>query len=239
MAITDAVRVGPVRRSLLALAFGAFGLATGEFVALGLLPQMADGVGVSIPRAGHFVSAYALGVVVGAPLLTAAAVRLPRKGLIIALALALALGNVGSAIAPDYTSLLVLRFVAGLPHGAYFGVAAVMASHLVPEARRSRAMAVVFGGLTLANVVGVPLTTFMGQQTRRRWVFGLVAVLEVLAALAILAVVPRERPEHAAERPSLAREARCLPQARRSGSPSRWRSSAAAPCSPPSPTSRR
>ncbi len=183
--------IGPVRRALLALAVGAFGIGTGEFVTLGLLPDMAGSLQVSIPAAGHLISAYALGVVVGAPLLTAAAVRLPRKGLLITLALALAVGNFASAAAPGFTWLLVIRFLAALPHGAFFGVAAVTASDLVAPSRRSSAMAVVFTGLTIANIVGVPLTTLVGQHTGWRFVFVLVGLIELVAAGAVLLVVPR------------------------------------------------
>src|ERR1700721_1054259 len=140
--------IGPVRRALLALALGGFGIGTGEFVTLGLLPNIAHSLHVSIPQAGHLISAYALGVVVGAPLLTAAAVRLPRKGLLITVALTLAIGNFASAVAPSFDALLVIRFLSGLPHGAYFGVASVVAGKLVPRERRSAAMSVVFAGLT-------------------------------------------------------------------------------------------
>lgn len=198
--------LGPVRRALLALAMGGFGIGTGEFVALGLLPNLADSLHVTIPEAGHLISAYALGVVVGAPLLTAAAVRLPRKGLLITVALALAAGNFGSALAPSFGWLLVLRFLSGLPHGAYFGVASVVAGNLVTADRRSRAMAVVFAGLTVANVVGVPLTTLVGQQASWRVVFALVGAIEVLAALAVLVVVPRARADAARQSPRLSHE---------------------------------
>ncbi len=203
-------RIGPVRRSLLALAFGGFGVATGEFVTLGLLPEIASSLDVSIPRAGWLISAYALGVVVGAPLLTAAAVRLPRKGLLITLALTLALGNFATAITPGFDSLLAVRFASGLPHGAYFGVATVVAGGLVDAGRRSSAMAVVFAGLTVANIVGVPLTTLLGQHTSWRVVFALVGVAEVLAAVAIAAFVSRERRDPAAEAPRLGHELRAF-----------------------------
>jgi DHA1 family inner membrane transport protein len=197
--------VSPARKALLALAVGAFGLATGEFVTLGLLPEMAAGLDVSIPKAGWLISAYALGVVVGAPLLTAVSVRLPRKGLLIGLALILAAGNVLSALAPGFGLVLAARFLAGLPHGAYFGVASVVAAGLVREQKRSQAMAVVFAGLTVANIVGVPLTTFVGQATSWRLVYGLVAVVEVLAALLIAFVVPVLRTESVPRlRPELA-----------------------------------
>jgi DHA1 family inner membrane transport protein len=198
--------IGPVRRALLALALGGFGIGTGEFVTLGLLPNMADSLHVSIPQAGHLISAYALGVVVGAPLLTAAAVRLPRKGLLITLALALAIGNFGSALTPSFDSLLAVRFLAGLPHGAYFGVASVVAANLVEANRRSSAMSVVFAGLTVANVVGVPLTTLIGQHTSWRVVFALVGVVEVVAALGMLGLVPVDRADAAGDLPQLREE---------------------------------
>lgn len=200
------MRVSPTRRALLALALGGFGIGTGEFVTLGLLPNVAGSLHVSIPQAGHLISAYALGVVVGAPLLTAAAVRLPRKGLLITVALALAAGNAASAAAPGFGALLVIRFLSGLPHGAYFGVASVVAANLVPRERRSSAMAVVFAGLTVANVVGVPLTTLVGQNAGWRLVFGLVGAVEVAAALAVLAVVPVDRADATGEQPSLRHE---------------------------------
>ncbi len=198
--------LSPARRALLALALGGFGIGTGEFVTLGLLPNVAAGLRISIPQAGHLISAYALGVVVGAPLLTAAAARLPRKGLLIALALALAAGNVASAAAPTFDSLLIVRFLAGLPHGAFFGVASVTAARLVVPRRRGAAMSVVFAGLTVANVVGVPLTTLIGQHTSWRVVFALVAAVEVVAALGVLAVVPVDRGHDGGDWSALRRE---------------------------------
>src|ERR1700722_17990201 len=160
------VSIGPVRLALLALALGGFGIGTGEFVTLGLLPNIAGSLHVSIPQAGHLISAYALGVVIGAPLLTGAAVRLPRWRLLVVVALAMTALNVASALMPGFTSLLVVRFLAGLPHGAYFGVASVVAANLVPQHKRSSAMAVVFAGLTVANVIGVPAGTLIGQHSR-------------------------------------------------------------------------
>ena len=195
--------IGPVHRALLALSLGSFGIATGEFVTLGLLPNMADSLHVTIPQAGYLISAYALGVVVGAPLLTAAAVRLPRKGLLITLALSLAAGNFLSAIVPDFGWLLAIRFLAALPHGAYFGVASVTAANMVERHKRSSAMGMVFAGLTVANIVGVPLTTLIGQQTGWRFVFVLVGLIEVLAALGVLALVPVQRDEPGTPKPQL------------------------------------
>jgi MFS transporter, DHA1 family, inner membrane transport protein len=200
------ITASPVRRALLALALGGFGIGTGEFVMLGLLPNVAHDEHVSIPQAGHLISAYALGVVIGAPLLTAAAVRLPRKGLLITVALALAIGNFASAMAPSFNALLVIRFLSGLPHGAYFGVASVVAAKLVPRERRSAAMSIVFAGLTVANIVGVPLTTLIGQHSSWRVVFTIVGAIEVLAAVAVLAVVPIDRADVDGDAPNLRQE---------------------------------
>ena len=178
------------QRALLALSLGAFGIATGEFVTLGLLPNVAGSFDVTIPQAGHLISAYALGVVVGGPLFTLLALRWSRKRFLLMLALALAAGNVASGAIGSFEGLLVVRFLAGLPHAAYFGAAAVAAGNLVEAGRRNTAMAVVLTGFTLANVVGVPLTTLIGQQAGWRMVFMLVGVIELIAALGILVLVP-------------------------------------------------
>ncbi len=191
---------------------GGFGIGTGEFVTLGLLPNVAAGIHVSIPRAGNLVSAYALGVVVGAPLLTAAAVRFTRKRFLVVMAVAMALGNFLSAAAPGFTTLAVARFLTGLPHGAYFGVATVVAASLVQRSRRSSAMAVVFAGLTISNIVGVPLATLLGQQTSWRAVYALVGVLQVLAALAVLSFVPAGQAEPAAGQARIRHELRAFRQ---------------------------
>ena len=127
-----------VAAAMVALGLGGFGIGTTEFATMGLLPQMADTFGISIPSAGHAISLYALGVVVGAPLIAGLGAKLPRKGLLIVLVLGLAVGNGLSAIAWDPTSLLAARFLAGLPHGAYFGIAAVVASSLVPRSGGGR-----------------------------------------------------------------------------------------------------
>ncbi len=183
--------MSPVRRALLSLALGGFGIGTGEFVILGLLPDVAASLHVSIPHAGYLISAYALGVVLGAPLLTPVSVWIPRRRFLIIAILAMAACNGASAAMPSFNSLLVVRFISGLPHGAYFGVASVVAGRLVSSERRSSAMAVVFAGLTVANVAGVPLTTLIGQQFGWRLVFGLVAGIEIAAAVAIIRFVPR------------------------------------------------
>ncbi len=144
---------------MLALALGGFGIGTTEFVAMGgLLPEMASGLGVSEPVAGHVISAYALGgVVVGAPLIAALTARVPRRTLLIALMVAFTVGNAASVFAPSYTTLMMARFVAGLPHGAYFGVAALVAAHLAEPGKRAKAVAMVMMGLSVANVIGVPV----------------------------------------------------------------------------------
>jgi DHA1 family inner membrane transport protein len=195
---------------LLALAVGGFGIGTGEFVTLGLLPNVAHSVHVSIPRAGDLVSAYALGVVVGAPLLAAASVKFSRKNFLVAMAAAMALGNFASALAPNFISLFALRFVTGLPHGAYFGVASVVASGLVPPERRSSAMAVVLAGLTVANIIGVPLATLIGQNFGWRLVFVIVGLIQLLTVLAVSTQVPAVKVEGEAETAHILHELRAF-----------------------------
>lgn len=200
------------RKALLALAVGGFGIGTGEFVTLGLIPNVAASVHVSIPRAGNVVSAYALGVVVGAPLLTAAAVRFSRRRFLIAMTLAMAVGNAISAAAPGFVPLLIARFLTGLPHGAYFGVASVVAASLVSRERRSSAMAAVFAGLTVANIVGVPLSTLIGQHAGWRFVYALVGVIQLLAAVAVAGFIPRGQGDALAEHANLRQELRAFRQ---------------------------
>ncbi len=144
-------------RAELALAVGGFGIGTGEFVMMGLLPNVAGDLGISIPGAGHVISAYALGVVIGAPLIAVLAARWPRHRLLLALMACFAAGNFASALAPSYASLMAVRFVAGLPHGAYFGVASLVAASLVPFNERARAIGRMMLGLTGATLAGVAL----------------------------------------------------------------------------------
>lgn len=176
--------------ALFALAMGGFAIGTTEFVSMGLLPQLANGVGVSIPMAGHAISAYALGVVVGAPVVVVLGARLPRRALLVALMVAFVLGNAATALVSDFESLVVARFVAGLPHGAYFGVASLVATSLAPPHRRGRAVAAVMLGLSVANVVGVPAATWLGQTLGWRSAYWLVAVLGILTLLLVLARIP-------------------------------------------------
>lgn len=172
--------------ALAALALGTFAIGTTEFVAMGVLPQIADGISVSIPTAGHVISAYALGVVVGAPLLAGAGARSPRRSLLIGLMIAYALGNLLSALAPSYELLMLGRFVSGLPHGAYFGVAALAAADLAGPGRHASAVAIVFLGLSVANVIGVPLATWLGQGLGWRAAFAFGGVLAIATAFGVL-----------------------------------------------------
>jgi MFS transporter, DHA1 family, inner membrane transport protein len=175
----------------IALAMGGFAIGTTEFVTMGLLPEMARGVGVSIPSAGHVISAYALGVVVGAPLIAIFGARLPRRGLLLTLMAAFALGNAGSALALNYESLTVARFLSGVPHGAFFGVASLVAASMVAPHRKGRAVSLVMLGLPVANVVGVPAATWMGQHLGWRSAYWAVAVLGLLTVALVVAFVPR------------------------------------------------
>lgn len=179
--------------ALLALAVGAFGIGTTEFVMMGLLPDVAGDLGVSIPTAGHLVSAYALGVVVGAPLLAAVTARMERRRVLLGLMALFVLGNGLSTLAPSNSWLLAARFLSGLPHGAFFGVGAVVATSLVEPARRARSMAMMFLGLTVANIVGVPVGTLLGQQLGWRSTFGAVCVIGVAAIVALAALVPGDQ----------------------------------------------
>ncbi|UOE44562.1 MFS transporter [Agromyces larvae] len=188
-----------IRFALLALALGGFGIGSTEFVAMGLLPDIAadllPGVHASSPehanaQAGWLISAYALGVVVGAPTIAAAAARWPRRRLLLALLTAFTLGTVASALLPTFGLVLVARFVAALPHGAYFGIASLVAASLMGPGKRGQGVALVLSGLTIANVVGVPAITWLGQVTD--WRIAYLAVAGIFAAtfLAVLVAVP-------------------------------------------------
>ena len=174
----------------LALAVGGFGIGTGEFGIMGLLPDVAGDIGVSIPLAGHVISAYALGVVVGAPVIAVLAARLPRRMLLLALMTAFAAGNFASALASDYGWLVVLRFLTGLPHGAYFGVASLVAADMAQPNQRARAVGRVMLGLTVATLLGVPLATSLGQTLGWRAAFAAVGAIGSLAILLIWRFIP-------------------------------------------------
>ncbi|MFD4375161.1 MFS transporter [Streptomyces sp. NPDC059202] len=182
--------------ALLALAVGAFGIGTTEFVIMGLLPGIAGDYGVSIPTAGLLVTGYALGVVVGAPVLTVLGGRVSRKRMLMVLMGLFVVGNLVSAVAPSFGVMLAGRVVASLAHGSFFGIGAVVAAGLVAPERKAGAIAVMFTGLTVANIVGVPLGTFIGQAVGWRATFAGVAALGVVGLLGIARLVPAvPRPE--------------------------------------------
>ena len=178
--------------ALLALAVSAFGIGTTEFVIMGLLPEVAGDLHVTIPTAGLLISGYALGVVVGGPLLTVAGNRLPRKNLLLGLMVLFIAGNMISALAHSYALLLTGRVVAALAHGAFFGVGSVVAASLVPAAKQASAIALMFTGLTVANVLGVPGGTALGQAFGWRSTFWAVTALGVIGLLGVAFLVPRQ-----------------------------------------------
>ncbi|MFF7456965.1 MFS transporter [Kitasatospora sp. NPDC008115] len=183
---------------LLALAIGAFSIGTTEFVIMGLLPEIAADYGVSIPTAGLLVTGYALGVVVGAPLMAVLGTRVNRKRMLMLLLGLLVLGNALSAVAPGFGVMLTGRVVASLAHGAFFGIGSVVAADLVAPDKKAGALATLFAGLTVANVVGVPLGTFLGQGVGWRATFAVVAALGVVGLIGIARLVPElPRPEGA------------------------------------------
>lgn len=188
-----------IRLALLALAMGGFGIGATEFVAMGLLPNLAADLLPTVyaaspenanAQAGLLISAYALGVVVGAPSIAAAAARWPRKQLLLVLLTAFTLGTIASALLPSFGLVLAARFVAGLPHGAYFGIASLVAADLMGPGKRARGVAFVLSGLTIANVVGVPVITWLGQLAGWRTAYLLVAALFALTFAAVASAVP-------------------------------------------------
>lgn len=185
-------------RAVLALGVGGFAIGTGEFVIMGLLPEVAHDIGVSIPQAGHVISAYALGVVVGAPVLAVLCAQWGRRALLMALMAVYALGNFASALAPGYVSLAAMRLLTGLPHGTYFGVAALVAAALAPPGRRARAVGWVMLGLTTATLVGVPIAAALGEYFGWRAAFIFVGVIAVAAVVQVRRWVPDMPAPHGA-----------------------------------------
>ncbi|WBB68388.1 MFS transporter [Micromonospora sp. WMMD812] len=176
--------------ALLALAIGAFGIGTTEFVIMGLLPQVAHDFGVSIPTGGLLVTGYALGVLIGAPLMTVLGTKVPRKRMLMALMGLFIAGNLVSALAPSFAVMLIGRVVASLAHGAFFGIGSVVAAALVAPHRKAGAIAMMFTGLTVANVVGVPLGTLVGQSAGWRVTFGIVAAIGVVGLAGVARLIP-------------------------------------------------
>lgn len=175
---------------LIALSVGAFGIGVTEFAPMGLLPVIATDLDVSIPAAGLLISAYALGVMIGAPLMTLLAGRLPRRTLLIGLAAIFTLGNLAAALSTDYVMLLAARIITSFNHGAFFGVGSVVAASLVPPDRKAGAIAAMFAGLTIANIVGVPFATWVGEELGWRTAFWGIAGLGILTMAALRLTLP-------------------------------------------------
>ena len=188
---------------ILALACGGFAIGVGEFAVMGLLPEVAAGFKASVPQAGYAISAYAAGVVVGAPLIAIAAARISRRTLLLALMSVFVLGNLASAAAPNLGALIALRFLTGLPHGAYFGVAALVAASLVPLNRRTQTVGYVMLGLTLATLIGTPALAFFGEMLSWRLMFLVDGLIGALTFTLISIYLPRDKPHAEA---SVARE---------------------------------
>jgi MFS transporter, DHA1 family, inner membrane transport protein len=188
---------------ILALACGGFAIGTGEFAIMGLLPDVARTFAVTTPQAGYVISAYALGVVVGAPLIAVAGAKSSRRTLLLILMAVFVAGNLASALAPDFLSFIVLRFLSGLPHGAYFGVSALVAASLVPPHMRARTVGYVMLGLTGATLVGTPVMALFGQYLSWRVMFFAVGLISVLTVTLIWIYLPRDMP---AEGASVVRE---------------------------------
>ncbi len=181
----DSLTSRRVGLALLALATGGFAIGTTEFVTMGLLPQIADGVDISIPTAGHIISAYAIGVVAGAPVIAALGARTGRKRLLLVLMAIFVVGNVLSAVANSYELLMAARFLTGLPHGAFFGIGVVVGASMVPVNRRAWAVSMIMVGLPVANIIGVPVTTLLGQEFGWQLPFVAVGILGLLTLVAV------------------------------------------------------
>ena len=176
--------------ALIALALGGFGIGIGEFAIMGLLPEVATSFAITPPEAGHAISAYALGVVIGAPVLTIFLARVPQKAMLIGLMIAFTLGNFASAFAPNPTMLVLFRFLSGLPHGAYFGIASLVAAAVVPVDRQAQSIGKMMLGISLSNVFGVPLITWLGQGLSWRTAFSMVGVIGMATVIMLLTLVP-------------------------------------------------
>ncbi|ASE60168.1 MFS transporter [Chryseobacterium indologenes] len=172
-----------IDKRIIPLAIGGLGIGTTEFTVMGLLPDMAKTLQISIPQAGHLISAYAMGVVIGAPLLIGYSVKFPPKKVLMAFMVLFTLFNGLSAVAPDYTSMLIIRFMSGLPHGAFFGVGTVVASKMAGKGKEAFYISMMFTGLTVANLAMVPLVTYIGHIYHWRWYFAIVAVIGLFALL--------------------------------------------------------
>lgn len=177
-------------RRIFPLALGALGIGTTEFVIMGLLPDVAKSLNISIPQAGHLISSYAFGVVVGAPILIAFAAKYPPKKILSYLMIAFVIFNGLSALVNDYYTMMIVRFLSGLPHGAFFGVGTVVATRLAKPGKQAQSIAMMFTGLTLANLAMVPFVTWLGHQLSWRFAFGVVSVLGLLTLISLKFLLP-------------------------------------------------
>ena len=179
-----------INKNLLPLTLGGLGIGITEFVMMGLLPDIAKDLSVTIPEAGHLISAYALGVVIGAPLLVIIAGKYPPKKILIALMVLFTVFNAFSAFAPNFNTLFIARLLSGLPHGAFFGVGSVVASRIAAKGKAAQAVSLMFAGLTIANVIGVPLGTFIGHHFSWRFSFAIVVLVGILTLWSLKAWLP-------------------------------------------------
>ncbi|WBU88934.1 MFS transporter [Cellulophaga omnivescoria] len=182
------------KKALIALAIGGFGIGMTEFVIMGILPDVANALHITIPEAGHFIAIYALGVVVGAPILSSLGSKWPSHKMLLGLMLWFTVFNTLSAFADNYTSLLIFRFLSGLPHGAFFGIGAVVAGKLAAPGKEPQAMAIMFAGLTIANVIGVPIGTYFGHHFSWNVAFMMVGVVGILAMVTVYFWMPTLQP---------------------------------------------
>ncbi|KAA3439750.1 MFS transporter [Rufibacter hautae] len=181
--------------SLISLLLGGFSIGMTEFLMMGILPDMSKALNISIPEAGHLISIYALGVVIGAPLMVGLTSNMPPKKVLIGLMLMVGIFNGLFALMSSYPLLMATRLLAGLPHGAFFGIGAVVASKLAEPGREARAVSVMFAGLTVANIIGVPLGTFIGHNYSWRFSFALIAAVALVAAFAVKVWMPSVKSE--------------------------------------------
>ncbi|RYE19400.1 MAG: MFS transporter [Sphingobacteriales bacterium] len=179
-----------MKKSLLTLTLGGLGIGITEFVMMGLLPDIAKDLHISIPQAGHLISAYALGVVVGAPLLVVIAGSYPPKKILMVLMIMFTGFNALSAFAPDYTTMFIARLLAGLPHGAFFGVGSVVASKLADKGKEAQSVSLMFAGLTVANILGVPLGTYIGHNFSWRYTFVIIVIVGLITLFSLKAWMP-------------------------------------------------
>ncbi|WP_018622524.1 MFS transporter [Spirosoma luteum] len=179
-----------MKKQLIPLAIGGFGIGMTEFVMMGILPDIATTLNITIPAAGHLISAYALGVVLGAPLLVGIAGNYPPKKILLGLMVLFTFCNLLSSFAPNYETMLITRLLSGLPHGAFFGVGAVVASRLAGKGKEAQAISMMFAGLTVANIIGVPLGTFIGHNLSWRITFVIIAAVGLVTLFCIQKLMP-------------------------------------------------